>query len=87
MEMLPAWLKHIFYFLYLIYDSVGVKIKPDYTIATSTNWYQEKKFCKKRKDKKHMCYLKIIKWHVCRAKIDTLTELPDLKCNKTLLAM
>ena len=44
-----------------------------------------KKSGKKRKDEKHMCYLKIIKHHISLVKRKkTPTELPKLKHNKVL---
>ena len=44
----------------------------------------EKNSVKRRKDKKHTCYLKIIKLHMSSQKKKAPTELPKLKCNKAL---
>ena len=52
-----------------MYNSVGVKENPRlYNLQILQTDIWEKKFCKKRKDEKHTCYLKIIKLHVCLVK-------------------
>ena len=62
------------YNLYLIYNSVGMGGgTPNVQFANSANWWgvvskKKKKKKKKSQDEKHMCYVKIIKQHVCLVK-------------------
>ena len=59
--------------------------KTDYTICKFYKLISREKLSKKRKDEKHMCYLKVIKQYTCLVKRKkTLTELSKLKHNNVL---